>query len=120
LYRIDLPNSIESTKLITDFLVCLGNKFNTPKVKIDKVVANAGRIFKLYGTVANKGPNTTNTPHRLSELIDAPKTMKIISGEMLLHEAPLSFLSMPPPHIKQFPEVVNPIFDFSFVLKFLD
>jgi hypothetical protein len=120
LYKIDLPNTFENTKLITEVLVSLGIRFNTQKVKIDTVVANAGRIFKLYGTVANKGPNTVDTPHRLSTVIDVPKTMVIISEEKLFQETPLGYLGKPPQYVKQFSGVINPVFDISFDLnKFL-
>lgn len=96
LYRIDLDNTPENTKLVNDVLIELGNKFNNDNVKIDRVVSNAGRIFKLYGTVANKGHNTEETPHRMSELIDLPEKMITVSAEQLAAETILGFLGKPP------------------------
>jgi hypothetical protein len=96
LYRIDLDNTPQNTKLVNDVLTELGNKFNDDTVKIDTVVSNPGRIFKLYGTMANKGPNTEKTPHRIAELINVPEKMVIVSHEQLLKETPLGFLGKPP------------------------
>jgi hypothetical protein len=83
LYRIELPNDAESTKLVENALEALGQMFNTDAIKIDKVVANAGRIIKLYGTVSNKGPNTPETPHRLSKILSIPESLKVVSKDQL-------------------------------------
>ncbi len=99
LYRIDLDNTDENTKLVSDVLTELGNKFNNDTVKIDTVVSNPGRIVKLYGTMANKGPNTEETPHRLAELIHTPHNMIVVSKEKLIAETALGFLGKPPSNI---------------------
>ncbi len=99
LYRIDLDNTDENTKLVNNVLTELGEKFNNDAVKIDTVVSNPGRIFKLYGTVANKGLNTKETPHRLAEILHAPNDMIVVSSEQLMAETSLGFLGKPPPNI---------------------
>ena len=43
-----------------------------PTVKVDLKVHNAARITKLYGTMARKGHDTTDRPHRRSELVYVP------------------------------------------------
>ncbi len=45
LYRIDLPNSIETETLIKAVLESLASRFNTPAVNIDPVVYNASRTI---------------------------------------------------------------------------
>lgn len=47
-------------------------RFDTDTVKIDRVVFNAARIVKLYGTVARKGENTPERPHRRSGILVVP------------------------------------------------
>jgi hypothetical protein len=83
LYRIELPNEEASTKLVEGALEMLAQMFNTDTIKIDKVVGNAGRIIKLYGTVSNKGPSTPETPHRLSKILSIPESLRVVSKDQL-------------------------------------
>lgn len=83
LYRIDLPNNQESKELIEHCLINLANMFNTGTVKIDTVNYNPSRICKLYGTLAQKGANTKDRPHRMSKIIYAPKEMASTDKSML-------------------------------------
>lgn len=69
LYRIGLANTDENKALIKQCLAVLANLFNTDKVKIDQANIDANRICKLYGTLASKGANTPERPHRMSRLI---------------------------------------------------
>ncbi len=57
LYQIDLPNDAQSTKLIKAVLENISLQFSNDHFNIDTSVANAGRIWKLYGTMARKGAN---------------------------------------------------------------
>jgi hypothetical protein len=70
LYAIDLPNDDASKKLIEGVLKALAARFDDEAVKVDRSVFNAARIWKLYGTVANKGDHTEAAPWRLSALSD--------------------------------------------------
>jgi hypothetical protein len=75
---IEMANSPESTELRSRFLQYLdfrlgGNK-NEPH--IDTGVFNAARIVKIPGTMACKGPNTTERPHRLARIITAPDVLE--------------------------------------------
>jgi hypothetical protein len=47
----------------------LANKFNNGIVAVDTVVYNASRITKVPGTIARKGQNTTERPHRMAVLL---------------------------------------------------
>jgi hypothetical protein len=73
LFRLpDLPISDQNKKMIRDILVGLAKRFDTDRVKIDTTVFNPARIWKLYGTAAQKGdpvpagPNRDARPHRMS------------------------------------------------------
>ncbi len=83
LYKIDLPNTEENKKLIERCLTVLADMFNTDKVKIDEVNHNQSRICKLYGTLAQKGSNTTDRPHRMSKLTQVPKAIEVNDIEIL-------------------------------------
>lgn len=82
LYRIDLPNAQESKDLIEHCLSNLANMFNG-RTKIDIVNFNQSRICKLYGTLAQKGANTTDRPHRMSKLLSEPKELTVNGKELL-------------------------------------
>lgn len=77
LYKIDIPNNDENKALISKCLVVLASMFNTDKVKIDEVNHNQSRICKLYGTLAQKGSNTEERPHRMSALKSVPDEIKV-------------------------------------------
>jgi hypothetical protein len=52
---IDLPNDEASKLLCQKMLQALAAKYDTPTVKVDTSVFNAGRITKVPGSVARKG-----------------------------------------------------------------
>jgi putative DNA primase/helicase len=55
-------------------------------VKIDTTVFNAARIVKAYGSLAAKGDNTTDRPHRIARLLlntDIPGGREIVPSEKL-------------------------------------
>lgn len=73
LYRVSLPNDIESARISHTFLAVLDSKFSTDKANIDVSVSNSARIVKLYGTIARKGDHTKERPHRLSGFLSFPE-----------------------------------------------
>jgi hypothetical protein len=83
IWLIDLPNNAESEQLIQRVLKALAARFDDGAVHVDQAVYNASRIVKLYGTVAAKGDNIAERPHRLSHLIDVPTTLEIVPRELL-------------------------------------
>lgn len=83
LYRIDLPCDEPYKQLMNDCLVALASLFNNGTVKIDTVNYNPARICKLYGTLAQKGYNTADRPHRMSKLTSVPDRI-LINSETLL------------------------------------
>lgn len=76
LYRIDLDNSPESRDLVHDVLDVLDMFHSTDRAKIDTSVFNASRITKLYGTVARKGSDTPERPHRASRITRIPDPLE--------------------------------------------
>ena len=82
-YRIDLPNDENSTQLLKQCLQALALRFNDDKVVVDLSTYNASRIWKVYGTLAAKGPNTPVRPHRRAKLLEAPSCIKTVSRECL-------------------------------------
>lgn len=94
-YPIDLPNTDESTAVIKRCLTAidqyvseLQTKLSAPpnpghEVKVDPAVSNAARIARFVGTVARKGPNTPETPHRRSVLLSLPTPGVLVLAEQL-------------------------------------
>jgi hypothetical protein len=72
LYRVELPNDTESLDLVKGVLEALDFLFSDGKVSVDTGVANAARIWKLYGTTARKGNPTGERSHRKSRLLTVP------------------------------------------------
>lgn len=81
LYKIDLP--VDDDGLVKRVLEALEHRFADNIVSIDTAVFNPARITKLYGTLACKGDNTKERPHRMSWLRPLPAEIKPISKEML-------------------------------------
>ena len=84
LFALDLPNDEESHRLISNFLLALSKRFGDDQVTVDISVHNASRITKLYGTVAKKGQNREDRPHRLSRLLTVPEGIGVVSAELIV------------------------------------
>lgn len=76
LYRIGLSNTDENVKLIKRCLKALSAMFSTDRVKVDTANFNPSRICKLYGTMAQKGSNTVDRPHRMARIDGDVKELK--------------------------------------------
>jgi len=83
LYPLDLPNNTAGRDLVKGALAGLAQQFDTESVKVDQSVFNAGRITKLYGTVATKGDHTPLAPWRVSRLALTPGREAVVSTEQL-------------------------------------
>jgi len=94
IYPLDLPNNDESRELIKGALVGLAQRFDNASVTVDQSVSNAGRIIKLYGTVANKGDHTPATPWRRSRLIRKPERGRVVTADQLRAVQPSGALPM--------------------------
>src|SRR5215213_6976374 len=83
LYPVDLPNDQASLELIAGVLETLDFKFSDEAVKVDTTTKNAARITKFYGTVAKKGDDHPQRPHRPSKILKVPDTLALVSREQL-------------------------------------
>lgn len=70
LYRVDLPAQDEG--MVERIIKALAAKFTSPLVDFDTTVFNPSRICKVPGTLAMKGDHTTDRPHRLACILEAP------------------------------------------------
>lgn len=70
LYKVKAE--LESKEIIANFLTVLDMWFSTEEVLIDTAVFNPSRITKLYETVARKGTNSPERPHRQSHFLHVP------------------------------------------------
>ena len=77
LYSVGLKNTKENVDLIKSCLNSLANIFNDDDSDVDCSTFNPARICKLYGTVAKKGMNTPERPHRLSKIVYIPDNVEI-------------------------------------------
>ena len=71
--RVNFPNDEHTTDVLKRFLQSLGKMYSDNEVEVDEKVFNAGRICKLYGTMAKKGANIKERPWRMSEIVYVPK-----------------------------------------------
>lgn len=94
---INLPNDQNSFELVRGVLRTLDAKFSDADVKIDTAVSNAARICRLYGTIARKGDNTPDRPHRISQLLYVPDYIARRSGEFCHPEALRAVAAMSEP-----------------------
>jgi hypothetical protein len=83
LYRLDLANEPTNTELMKHCLQALGLRFTDSRVIVDLSTYNASRIWKVYGTVAAKGDNTPDRPHRVAKLLNVPSLIEVVSPELL-------------------------------------
>lgn len=75
LYKVKLKATKENDVLIEKFLSVLDIFGSNEFACIDKKVGNEARITKLYGTVARKGANSAERPHRESKILKVPETI---------------------------------------------
>jgi hypothetical protein len=72
LFKIDLP--AEDGGRVQRILQALAAKFDSEHVEIDQTVFNPSRICKLPGTLARKGDEVPDRPHRRARLVEVPTT----------------------------------------------
>ena len=87
LYKINLPNTDENKELVKKCLQVLDIWFSSEFVDIDCSVFNSARIAKIIGTIARKGSNTEDRPHRLSKILSTPQEIKCNEQAILLQLA---------------------------------
>jgi hypothetical protein len=73
LYPVDLTNDQASTTLMMHCFKALAFRFDDAAVTVDTGNFNAARIWKLFGTMAGKGDNLPDRPHRLARILEVPE-----------------------------------------------
>ena len=113
LYRIDEPNTPESKDLVDAALTGIIEANKTDNgIKIEKW-ANAGRIWKLYGTMNRKGDSLPemNIHHRRSKLLQVPDDVQTVTTEQLQAMAGTSTTEKEAQPAKSKPKKIKGIFD---------
>lgn len=81
LYRVDVP--VNDGGLVQRCLQALSHLFDDDAVKVDQKVFNAARIWRCYGTLACKGDDIPERPHRMSRILHVPKELQVVSIDLL-------------------------------------
>ena len=68
--------STETNDVVNKFLRVLSMLFSDESIDIDVKVGNPSRICKLYGTMAKKGTNIPERPHRMARIVKTPEEIK--------------------------------------------
>jgi hypothetical protein len=89
LYRVSLPNDPKSTELIKRVTEAVSFRFSDDATVVDLTTVNPARITKVYGTLAAKGDDTSERPHRYSRLVSVPKPIRVVSRKLLKKMASL-------------------------------
>ena len=83
LYRVCIKNNDQTKEIIQRFLNTLHVLFTDDYTKVDTANFNAARICKLYGTLAQKGSDTEEYPHRMSHIIRVPQEFSPVPIEYI-------------------------------------
>jgi hypothetical protein len=82
LWRVDLPNTADSTKLVRTAMRAISARFTDNTVTVDPGVFHAAQLMKLCGTVAVTGDAMPDRPHRRVRF-DPPLPLQLLSSEAL-------------------------------------
>lgn len=83
LVRVNLPNNPENVELVKNFLKALDFNFSDESTEVDIKNFNPSRITKCYGTVAHKGMDTAERPHRRSNLLAVPDEIEVCDKSLI-------------------------------------
>jgi hypothetical protein len=83
LYRLNMPNDDKTEEKVKQVLKALESLFSDDLVQLDTGVFNPARLVKLYGTLAVKGDNLPERPHRRSRILSVPQELIELGKERL-------------------------------------
>ena len=84
MYRLDnIEPSAENTDYIKDFFKYMSLMFTDDKVDFDTKNCNAARLTKFYSSVARKGANIPDRPHRESKIVKYPEVVEPIDFNII-------------------------------------
>ena len=69
LYPCKIANDEEGKSQVHNYLNRLDELFSNNDCHVDTTLYNPARILKLYGTLAQKGRDTNDRPHRMSKIM---------------------------------------------------
>ena len=81
IYRVDLPAN--DSQLVRGVLQTLASRFDDESVQVDTGVFDPIRLCKLPGTMACKGGDTSERPHRFSRVLFAPTQFVCVKTSQL-------------------------------------
>lgn len=81
MYRVELP--ADDGGLVERCLKSLAESFDDDQIKVDTSVHNPARIWKLYGSLACKGTDTAERPHRMARLLQVPDQLLVVDRKQL-------------------------------------
>jgi len=113
--RVDLPNTPRAAALVANVTRAIAERFTDARVKVDGALTNAARMMKLPGTVAAKGPDTEDRPHRLACLLRGPDPELVVPADVLARIAALAGPPPPPEPPRGYPQppYTGPPFDLD-------
>lgn len=76
LYKVVVTGNDAGKRLLEKSLKTLNMLFSNTVVDVDMKTFNPSRVCKLYGTLAQKGSNTDERPHRMSRIVGNPDEIK--------------------------------------------
>ena len=83
LVRVELANDAAAAELCKRCVAALDLCLSSDAVHVDTTTCNAARIWKLYGTVARKGDDMPDRPHRRARILEVPQTLTATPRELL-------------------------------------
>lgn len=87
MYRVDEPND-EDARIDFEFATkMLAALFSDDAVSVDTTMWNASRVWKVYGTIAAKGSDTPERPHRVAKFTRIPKSVELVSRALIQNVA---------------------------------
>lgn len=78
-YKVEFENTEETKRAVSSFYKILDSMFSDQGTKIDQV-GNPSHVFKMAGTMAVKGKNTPERPHRKSKFLSKPEELEEIKS----------------------------------------
>ena len=79
MYRVDGMTSAQHRALLEH----LSKRFSTDDAQVDRLVFNPSRIWKVYGTLPQKGSPTLTRPHRKATVLNCPEVLVPVSVQQL-------------------------------------
>jgi len=70
LVKMELPNTAENKEQVKQRLARLDKLFSTEACHVDVTTYNPARVFKVYGTLSQKGRDTEERPHRMARILE--------------------------------------------------